>query len=330
MIKGLFLLNTGDYQRIYGPQELVEIGQMVELVAPQQTASSIRENMQLLKDVDIIISGWGMANLDEDFLAAAPNLKAVFYGAGSIRYFMTEAAWERGIQVVSAYFANDIPVVEFTLSQILFSLKRGWYYVFTIKRDGKYPPLVPAPGGYGSTVGLVSLGMIGRLVAQRLQTFDVQVIAYDPFTSSAEAASLNVELCSLDQVFQRSDVVSLHTPWLKETEGMITGEHLASMKQGATLINTARGAVINEPEMIQVLRRRPDLYAILDVTYPEPPDPGSPLYTLPNVILTPHTAGAVNNECRRLGRLIAGELKCYVNGQPLKWLIDREKFRIMA
>ncbi|MFQ9872123.1 MAG: NAD(P)-dependent oxidoreductase [Oscillospiraceae bacterium] len=122
--------------------------------------------------------------------------------------------------------------------------------------------------------------MIARLVAQRLRTFDVKILAYDPFVTAEQAQELGVTLCSLQELFSRSDVVSLHTPWLKETENMITGEMFASMKQGATFINSARGAVIREPEMIEVLQRRPDLQAVLDVTYPEPPAQDSPLWTM--------------------------------------------------
>ena len=112
---------------------------------------------------------------------------------------------------------------------------------------------IQVAGAYGSTVGLVSLGMIGRMVANQLKSHDVNVLAYDPYATLKIASDLNVELCSLDEVFSRSDVVSLHTPWLPETEGLITGKHIASMKPGGTLINTSRGAVIREDEMLQSL-----------------------------------------------------------------------------
>jgi phosphoglycerate dehydrogenase-like enzyme len=139
-----------------------------------------------------------------------------------------------------------------------------------------------------------------------------------------------VELCSIEDVFRRADVVSLHTPWLKETEGLITGAHFAAMKPGATFINTARGAVVREDEMIQVLKQRPDLFAVLDVTYPEPPEPGSPLYSLPNVVLTPHIAGAMGTECRRMGCLVVEELQRYLNGEALQWAINRQQAAVMA
>jgi phosphoglycerate dehydrogenase-like enzyme len=226
------------------------------------------------------------------------------------------------------YAANAIPTAEFALSQILYALKRGWYCALAIKREGRYPPRGPVPGAYGSEVGLISLGMIGSYVARLLQAFDVKVLAYT--SSEAKAASLGAQRCSLGEILQRCDVVSLHTPWLKGTEGMISGEHLKLMKPNATFINTARGAVVREGEMIEVLQQRPDLFAVLDVTYPEPPEPGSPLYTLPNVVLTPHIAGSLDNECRRMGRYALDELKRYLNGEPQQWAISREEAAALA
>jgi phosphoglycerate dehydrogenase-like enzyme len=111
---------------------------------------------------------------------------------------------------------------------------------------------------------------------------------------------------------------------------MITGAHFAAMKENATFINTARGAIVRENEMIDVLKKRPDLWALLDVTYPEPPVPGSPLYTLPNVILTPHLAGSRDTECRRMGRIVVDELRRYLNNEPLHWAITREQAAKMA
>jgi len=324
------LLDPEPYDLIYGPTERADLAQLADFYAPPQTRQSIAVNPAVLAEAAVIFSGWGMAPLDEAFLAAAPNLKAVFYGAGSIRYFMTDSAWQRGVTVVSAYWANDIPVVEYTLAQIVFSLKLGWRYIQDVKRLRAYPPRLPGPGCYGSTVGLISLGMIGRMVAERLKTYDLRVIAYDPYVSQAQADPLGVELCALDEVFQRADVVSLHTPWLKETEGLITGAHLASMKPNATFINTARGAVVREAEMIAVLQQRPDLTAVLDVTWPEPPVEGSLLYILPNVVLTPHIAGAMGRECQRMGRLMVDEFTRYVRGEPLHWAISKEQARRLA
>ena len=172
--------------------------------------------------------------------------------------------------------------------------------------------------------------MVGRLVRERLRPFDLRVVAYDPYVTPEEARVLGVDLMPLEDLFASSEVVSLHTPWLPETEGMIRGSHLASMKRNAILINTSRGAVVREAEMVEGVKQRPDLWAVLDVTHPEPPEPGSRLYDLSNVVLTPHIAGSLGSECRRMGRLVVDELRRYVAGEPLKHEITRERAALLA
>lgn len=172
--------------------------------------------------------------------------------------------------------------------------------------------------------------MIARLTRDLLRNFQHKVLVFDPFLSDEEAAEWDVTKVTLDEIFEQSDVVSVHTPWLKETEGMIQGSHLARMKEGGTFINTSRGAVVDEIGLTEVLQERKDLFAILDVTYPEPPIEGSLLYELPNIILTPHIAGSMHQECRRMGRLMYDELLRFENGEPLKYQIDRKKSLIMA
>jgi phosphoglycerate dehydrogenase-like enzyme len=234
-------------------------------------------------------------------------------------------AFERGIVVTSAAAMNGIPVAEYTIASIIFALKQAFRFAREIKADGAYPHgKHHVAGAYGSTVGLVSLGAIGRAVCERLKILDVSIIAHDPFVSPEEASALGIELVSLDTVFERADVVSLHIPWLPETERMIRGAHIAAMKEGASFINTARGAVIAEDEMIAVLSARQDLTAVLDVTFPEPPPPGSPLYTLPNVFLTPHIAGSLDGECRRMGHEMVEEMGRWLRGEPLLWQVRPE------
>src|SRR5205814_2716043 len=139
----------------------------------------------------------------------------------------TDAFWERKIRVTTASVANAVPVAEYTLATILFSLKHGWRLAHQTRTDRSFPSRDNAPGCYGTMVGLVSLGVIGRMLLKLLKPFDLKIVAYDPFLSKAEADQLGIELLSLDEVFRRADVVSLHTPLLPETRGLITGKHLA-------------------------------------------------------------------------------------------------------
>ena len=239
--RGLYILDPSSFRLIYGPEEQQDIAALVDIIAPLLSAREIRAKPELLTNTDVIFTGWGGPLLNEAFLASAPRLKAVFYGAGSVGPILTPAVWERGIVLTSALEANAIPVAEYALATILFSLKHGWRLARQTKEHRRHPDRNHVPGCYGSTVGLVSLGAIARKLVELLRPFDLNVLAYDPFLAEEDAQALGVEPVSLAELFERSDVVSLHTPSFPETQGMITGEQLASMKPGATFINTARG-----------------------------------------------------------------------------------------
>jgi phosphoglycerate dehydrogenase-like enzyme len=291
---------------------------------------SLAEVPETLSTVEVILTTWGMPVLAAEFLEAAPCLRAVFYAAGSVKPFATEAAWEREITISSAWEANGVLVAEYALGVILLSLKRFWHFSRGMRSPHPEFGEMKLPGAYRSSVGLVSLGAAGRATARLLRHFEVSVLAYDPFVHPEEASRLGVELVSLQEIFRRCDVVSLHSPWIRETEGMITGPLVASMKEGATLINTSRGAIIAESELIEVLRQRPDLSAVLDVTHPEPPSPDSPLRSLPNVVLTPHIAGSLQKECARMGQAMIDEIRRYLAGEPLQHSLTRNQLAGMA
>jgi phosphoglycerate dehydrogenase-like enzyme len=318
--KGLYLMDEATLDAVYGPEERLDLAQLIDI------EEGHLNDLSRLAETEILISSWGSPVMDEAFLEKAPRLKAVFYGAGSVRPIAPPTFWKRDITISSAYAANAFPVAEYTLGAILLSLKKFWNFAAAVKAEndpwGNHTRHVS--GAYQSTIGLVSVGMIARRVIELLKSFDLRCIVYCPFLTEESAAELGVERASLRDVFRRSDVVSIHTPMLPETAGLITGELISSMKEGATLINTARGGVVQETEMIEVLRRRSDLSAILDVCNPEPPVPNSPLVRLPNVILTPHISGSLGPECRRLGRCMVEELSRYLAGKPLRWRITEE------
>jgi len=326
----VYLMAPEAFDDVYGPAERAAISARVpvlgELISPQ----AYRTSSEIWPEIEMLFCGWGMVPMDEAFFRRFPKLKMVFYAAGTVRGFVTDASWRHKIRMTNAAAANAIPVAEFTVSQIVFALKHGWQQAFFIRKHRKFPAALVPPGTYQTTVGLISLGTIGRLVAERLQLFDLNLVAYDPFFPPEEAARLGVKLLSLEEVFTVADVVSCHAPWSKETEKMIGRRHFESMKPGATFINTARGAVVDEEEMIHALKQRADLFAVLDVTHPEPPEEGSPLYTLDNVVLTPHIAGSQGHECRRMGRLMVDELDRYLAGKPLCHEIDEARFQTMA
>ncbi len=315
---------------VFPPNVIEEIRQLVDCPPAVIDPGDWHQAKAELKQADLIFGTWGMPLMGEEFLAAAPALKGVFYAAGTVKGFVTDKVWDRGIFVSSAWAANSIPVAEYTLAAVLFSLKRFWHFSRATRLEDWRPKICPVPGAYHSKVGLISLGAVGRAAARLLNHFDLTLLAHDPFFSPKMAAELNIGLVSLEELFRECDVISIHAPWIPETERMITGKLLASMKEGATLINTSRGAVVAEDEMIEVLARRPDLSAVLDVTYPEPPAADSLLRSLPNVVLTPHIAGSMERECERMGKWMVDELRRFLTGEPLRHVVTRDQLARMA
>ncbi|MEM6333003.1 MAG: hydroxyacid dehydrogenase [Planctomycetota bacterium] len=328
--RAVVCLAPQSFELIYGSELLDELKRRVELVAAPMTADDVLGAGDAIGGVELMFSGWGAPRVDEALLDAMPSLRVVFYGAGSIRQLMTDAAWEGGVRVCSAYAANAVPVAEFTLSQVVFCLKQGYRHIRTYREHRRKRDAHESAGAYGSTVGIVSIGMIGSMVCERLKALDVDVVAYDPYASDEVAERLGVTLVDLPELFATSDVVSIHAPSLEATRGLVTGELIASMKPQASLINTSRGAVIDEPAMVEVLGGRPDLTAVLDVTQREPEPADSPLWSMENVVLLPHIAGSAGRECRRMGRYMIDELDRYLDGRPLDWEISRQAASIMA
>ncbi|MFG2895996.1 hydroxyacid dehydrogenase [Streptomyces zaomyceticus] len=310
---------------VYPAHVLADIGRLARWRAPALTRDALLRDPGVLEEVDVLLTGWGAPVLDAALLSRAPRLNAVMVAAGSVRHLTPSEFWARGIPVVSAAAANAVPVAEFSLAQILLGLKQVHRLGREVAVGRRFPHDPPVAGGYGSRVGLLGLGEIGRLVARLLRSFHVEVLACDPVIDPAAAAELGVRLAGIDELFTSCDVVSVHAPLLPETEGLVGERLVALLPEGATLINTARGAVLDQPEVIGVLRDRPDLTAVLDVTWPEPPAPDSPLFTLPNVLLTPHLAGAMGRERARLGELVRDELRRLVHGEPLRHAVAPDR-----
>ena len=157
------------------------------------------------------------------------------------------------------------------------------------------------PGSYREKIALLGMGAVARDLARLLRGFDLDILAVDPYLPAGEASKLGVELVSLERAFAEAYVVSNHLPNLPELSRVLNGKLFHSMRSNATFINTGRGAQVNEADLIEVARQRPDLTFLLDVTAPEPPEVGSPLFELSNIQLSSHIAGSLANEWYRLG-----------------------------
>ena len=285
----------------------------------------------ILKEVEFIFGGWDMPVLNRDFLETAPKLRGVFYSAGTVKPYVTDALWEREIVLTNAHKANAVPVAEYCAASIIFSLKLGWRHLRELREEKHWVrETTDVPGCYDATVGLISLGAIGFKTLELLKPFQIKPLIYSTSMAPEMADEWGAELVSLDEIFERSDVVSLHTPSLPSTKGMIRGDHFRKMRRNATFINTARGAVVNQDEMIEAMRERSDLTALLDVVDPEPPEVGAEIFGVKNIHITPHIAGSMGREGHRLGQTAIDECKRFIAGEDLLHQVHQSDLARMA
>lgn len=287
--------------------------------------TAVTQNLDEVGDVDLLVTGWGCPPITADVLAKLPSLKAIVHTAGSVKGFVTDACWERGIVVSSAAQANALPVAEYTVAMILLSGKR------VLERAREYREskqmavygIPPTVGNFGATVGILSASMIGRRVIELLRPYDFHVLVHDPFVTEVDGA----ESVSLTELFERSDVVSVHTPLLPETRGLVSRELLKLLRDDAVLINTARGAVVDQDALGGEAGR---IRAVLDVTDPEVLPADHPLWRNDNVLITPHLAGSQGNEWRRLGRHALAEVRRWAAGEPFQTPVPAQRWERIA
>ncbi|MBY4608601.1 hydroxyacid dehydrogenase [Rhizobium sp. 9T] len=288
---------------------------------------------RLLSEAEILVTGWGAPYVGPEIPAAAPRLRLIVHAAGTVKGIIDETIFESGIAVSHAAEANAVPVAEFTLAAILFAGKRAFrfrdLYVADRNRDRTYPMQREAIGNYGRTLGIIGASRIGRRVIELLKPFEYRLLLFDPMVDAAEAAGLGAEKVALDDLMRRADIVSLHAPSLPSTQHMIDARRLSLMKDGATLVNTARGILIDETALLSELKTG-RIDAVIDVTDPEIPEAGSAFYDLPNVFLTPHIAGAIGLERARLGEMAADEIERFTTGRPLLYQIRRQDLENIA
>ena len=277
-----------------------------------------------LEGVEVLVTGWGCPPLDAEVLDRLPALRFMAHAAGTVRGIVTDVLWERGITVTSAAAANAVPVAEFTFAAIVM-LGKDVFGIRDRHRQVRGTAVVidhASVGNRGLRIGIIGASTIGRLVIERLRTLDVEVLVSDPYLDDAEATDLGVARVELDYLLASADVVSVHAPALPSTYHLLDAAALARMRDGAWLLNTARGSLVDTAALqAEVLSGR--LSAFIDTPDPEPLPSESPLYDLPNVVLTPHIAGSLGNEVGRMGELAVTEVERYVAGEVPLYPVNR-------
>lgn len=314
---------------VYGSHYLQTLNRLTHLYPAIVTSENIASCLPEIRDVEVIFCTWGMLKLTDAYLDQMPELRAVFYAAGSVRHF-AQPLLRRNITVVSGWAANAVPVAEMTVAQILLSNKGYFRNGREFTGPDRFRSAYRGSGNFGATVALLGAGQIGRKVVELLSPFRLRIVVFDPFMKDADAKVLGVERVSLEQAFAQGQVVSNHLADAPSTRQMLKASLFASMKQGATFINTGRGETVAESGLIEVLRVRPDLTALLDVTEPEPPAKDSSLWSLPNVRLSSHIAGAIGDEVGRVAEVVIEEFQAWELGKPLRYAVTEAMLASMA
>ena len=288
----------------------------------------------LLAEADVLLGHWGCPYVDDSVLDRAPKLGLFTYAAGTIKFTVDDAPFRRGVRGTTCADANAEPVAEFTLAAILFANKDVLWRRDRFRDDGlkgfRQRPETPV-GNWDKTVGIIGASLVGRRVIELLGAFPhLRVALYDPFVTPDEASALGVrKVDSVDELCATADVVSVHAPDIPSTRDMVGRTQLAAMRTGATLVNTARGALVDHDALRDELASG-RLYAILDVTDPEPLPADDPLRTMPTAFVTPHLAGSEGTELQRLADWAADEIERWATGRPPRHGISLDQMERMA
>ena len=315
------------------PEAREQLESMVDLVDAAAVDLSALPP-ETLAGIVIVVGGWGCNLLDDILLARMPKLQLLAYAAGSVKHTVTPATWQHGVCVSSAATANAVPVAEFTFAAIVMIAKD----VFRTRDRHREVRGREAATGVGPTgelgtrglrVGVIGASATGRLVITRLRSLEVSIAVSDPYLDRDGVRTMGATLMELDDLFSWADIVTVHAPALPSTHHLVNAERLARMHDGAWLLNTARGSLVDTDALTRecVAGR---LNAFVDTPDPEPLPADSPLYDLPNVVLTPHIAGSLGNEISRMGDLAVAEIRRFLAGERLFHQVRAEDLERIA
>jgi len=334
MIKAALFCKNGptcpDLKRVFSPERRKRIASRSSLLPTIVTRDNFESLRHDLRHVDVIFATWGMWDLLPEQLNSLENLKAVFYAAGTVKYFAVPML-QRGVVVSSASAANAVPVAEFTLAEILLANKGYFRNVDEYSQADEFRSAFRGRGNYGATVSILGAGAVGRRVIEFLRPFHLKVLVFDPFLSHKHAEMIGAEKVErLEDAFSRGDIVSNHLADLPPTYGLIRASHFGLMPRNATFINTGRGRTVDHDGMLAFLLARPDVTALLDVTDPEPLPRAHPLRALPNLRVSGHIAGSIGDEVGRMGDLAIEEFERWRRGEPIRHGVSLEQLETMA
>ena len=331
MEKIVLLVDKVHQEKIFGEKYYARLKKVGELKIYDADNYDDKEYVKnFVAGATIIVTTWGSPVIDKDILDACPDLKGVVHAAGSIKPVISDEFIARRIRITNSAVAIGEGVAETALGFAISACK-GFYQLNRdtasgIWRENAFDTVVDF---YDINVGVISGGYVGRHMVKLLKNFHVNIYMYDPILSAEQIKEIGAEKVELDELLSTCDVVSIHAPSIPETDNMLHKGNLCLMKDKAILINTARGSVINEGDLIEELKKG-RLFACIDVTNPEPPVEENELRKLDNVVLTPHIAGTVSNGLKRIALHTCEEIERLVGGEKMRTEVDLDSLSKLA
>jgi phosphoglycerate dehydrogenase-like enzyme len=310
----VILCDSDRHKAVYHDDLRSELEQQMNVVPGTLDRAELMRRADELRQVRYAWVTWQAPQLTADDLDLLPQLELVLSATGTVKRF-ARPFLERGIRVCSAKAINAIPVAEFCLGHVLLAGKGVFHNLREYVPDGPQPQ--KGQGNYRLRLGLIGCGAIARQLIRLCQPFDIYILVYDPFVSQSALHELGCQSASLEECFASCQVVSNHLPKLPSTTGMLGREHFQAMLPRATFINSARGQQVRQDELAEVFAQRDDLNAILDVTTPMKLPAESPLWALPNVLLTSHIAGSHGRETDRMVHYLLAAYRQYLSDGSL-------------
>jgi len=304
------------------------LGELVVLDDPADAGALIAS----LPGTDVLVTSWGATPLTGEVLDHADRLRLVAHSASSVKHFVTDEVFRRGVRITQAGQAMARPVAEVSLAFTLTMLHRIHRFDHALRRGAPWRDALDSPpqhGITGSRIGVVGASRTGLEYIAMIVALGADVVVYDPFLTEERARELGVRRIALDDLLRTSRVVALHAPTLPETREMIGARELALMPDGASLVNTARSWLVDSGALLAELRTG-RIDAAIDVFDEEPLPVDSPFRGLPNVLLTPHRAAGTVECYLEMGSIVADELERYAAGSQLQYELTETALARMA
>lgn len=292
-----------------GIAALAEIADVVDA-----TGMTRDELLECLNDADALVVR-SATTVDDALLASAPRLRVVGRAGIGVDNIDLGAATRRGVMVVNAPQANIVSAAEHTMA-LLLAQARNLNRADASLRQGRWDrSQLQGVELYGKTLGVIGLGRIGSLVARRASAFGMQLLAYDPYISPESARRLGTDIVPLDELFERSDFITIHLPRTPETAGLVGRDAFTKMKDGVRLVNASRGGIVDEAALVEAVRSGKVAGAGLDVFDREPLDSDSPLLAEPRIVLSPHLGASTSEAQDRAGMDVASAVVAALSGE---------------